>query len=152
MPVFTPMRPAHMAEEFTWTPYNVWWLIVVMATYFTLVFVPFDIAFSKQGGGVFPTRSLLASSSCAMESEAQYHAQPSTCQPQLCASNVQAHHVVEPKAVPLRPSAHVPALSPSCSVPASSPPAMACEKVGGRRAHSTPFMCMRAAQAAENGG
>lgn len=50
-PVFYPVRAATIADEWSWKPYNVWWLIIIFATYFTVFFVPYDIAFNRETTG-----------------------------------------------------------------------------------------------------
>ena len=50
-PVFLPIGAEELPGEMNWTPFNVWWIIVVFATYFTLLFVPFDIAFANERAG-----------------------------------------------------------------------------------------------------
>lgn len=60
-PVFFPVRPSNIADEWTWAPYNVWWLIILMATYFTVFFVPFDVAFSRETTGPYHFHALFVS-------------------------------------------------------------------------------------------
>lgn len=50
-PVFLPMGAEEFTGRISCTPYNAWWVAIVLATYFTVLFVPFDIAFSKVDGG-----------------------------------------------------------------------------------------------------
>lgn len=52
-PVFFPPRVAFIRDEWTWSPYNVWWLLIICATYFTVLFVPFDVAFSRETTGTY---------------------------------------------------------------------------------------------------
>lgn len=49
VPVFVPQSPTELFKSFRWSGYSVWWLFMVGATYFTLLFVPFDMAFSPYG-------------------------------------------------------------------------------------------------------
>ena len=55
-PLFYPVRPSNIGDEWSWAPYNVWWLIILLATYFTVFFVPFDVAFSRETTGAHVQR------------------------------------------------------------------------------------------------
>lgn len=58
-PVFLPIGAEDFTGSISWTPYNSWWIVIVLATYFTVIFVPFDIAFSKDRGGA-PFRAAMS--------------------------------------------------------------------------------------------
>jgi hypothetical protein len=62
-PLFYPVRPAHVAEEWHWSPYTVWWVIILAATYFTVFFVPYEVSFTRETYGTLLMASAVRCSS-----------------------------------------------------------------------------------------
>lgn len=48
--VIIPFKQDDPFQVFTFTFYTLWWFTTVVTTYFSLFFIPFDIAFSRAPG------------------------------------------------------------------------------------------------------
>lgn len=54
--VIIPFRREDPVQVFAVTPYTLWWFTTVVATYFAVFYIPFDIAFSDIAGALPPTQ------------------------------------------------------------------------------------------------